>query len=168
MGDAIDPDQREELTERLRTYGATYRELSRKFADWLGLHATDAEALIEILGAEERGAALSPARLSERIGRSNPATTALLNRLEEAGHVVRTREHNDRRVVTLRSSPEVQALADEFFTPLGVRVDGVLARYSTSELGRFNDFLGELLDVMRAHVAEPLSGSVGGSVGGAM
>lgn len=156
MGDAVDLGGRDQLTERLRAYGATYREFSRKFADWLGLHSTDAEALIEILAAEERGEALSPARLSERIGRSNPATTALLNRLEQAGHLVRTREHADRRVVTVRSSPEVQALADEFFGPLGERVDAVLARYPASELDRFNTFLGELLGEMHAHVVEPM------------
>ncbi|GAA3726920.1 MarR family winged helix-turn-helix transcriptional regulator [Gordonia hankookensis] len=152
MGDPVDPEQ---LTERLRAYGGAYREFSRRFASWLGLHATDAEALIEILACEERGMALSPARLSERIGRSNPATTAVLNRLEGAGYVVRTREHNDRRIVTLRSSREVHALADEFFNPLGERVGAVMARYSAVELQRFQSFLAELLAAMNTELSSP-------------
>lgn len=147
--------QREQLSDGLRAYGATFREFSRRFAAWLGLHSTDAEALIEILTAEERGTALSPARLSERIALSNSATTALLNRLEQAGHIVRTREHDDRRVITLRSSENVQTLADEFFTPLGDRVDAVLAKYSPEQIQQFDTFLADLRAAMTAQLDQP-------------
>lgn len=155
MSDRVEPGQQERLAESLRSYGATFRELSRKFAAWLGLHSTDAEALLEILSAEESGTPISPARLSERIGRSHPATTAVLNRLERAGHVVRTREHADRRVVTLRSGPEVQSLADEFFSPLGVEVGAVMARYSAAELERFQGFLDAMLIATNGHLERP-------------
>ncbi|WP_067710608.1 MarR family winged helix-turn-helix transcriptional regulator [Nocardia yamanashiensis] len=148
--------QQDQLTEGLRAYGANYREFSRRFAAWLGLHSTDAEALIEILSAEERGAALSPARLSERISLSQPATTALLNRLEQAGHVMRTREHNDRRVITLRGSSEVHELADEFFRPLGEQVAAVMARHSPEQLRQFENFLIELTSAMNSRLAQPL------------
>lgn len=147
--------RQERLLDGLRAYGANYREFSRRFAAWLGLHSTDAEALIEILTAEERGTALSPARLSERIALSNSATTALLNRLEQAGHIVRTREHADRRVITLRSSTEVQDLADEFFGPLGTRVDAVMAKYSPDQLQQFDTFLTDLREAMNAHLLQP-------------
>ncbi|GGN71724.1 hypothetical protein GCM10011610_12270 [Nocardia rhizosphaerihabitans] len=148
--------QHERLQEGLRAYGANYREFTRRFANWLGLHSTDAEALIEILTAEERGGTLSPARLSERISLSNSATTALLNRLEQAGHIVRSREHDDRRVITLRSTARIQTLADEFFGPLGAKVvDAVMDRYSPEELRRFEEFLADLRTTMTAHMAEP-------------
>ncbi|MFB7719842.1 MarR family winged helix-turn-helix transcriptional regulator [Nocardia sp. NPDC056100] len=146
--------QQEQVIEGLRAYGANFREFSRQFAAWLGLHSTDADALIEILAAEERGVFLSPARLSERIALSQPATTALLNRLEQAGHVLRTRDSSDRRVVTLRSSADVQNLADEFFRPLGERVDAVMAHYSPEQLRQFDGFLTELTAAMNAQLAE--------------
>ncbi|MFD4438402.1 MarR family winged helix-turn-helix transcriptional regulator [Nocardia sp. NPDC058519] len=147
--------QHERLDEGLRAYGANYREFTRRFATWLGLHSTDAEALIEILTAEERGSTLSPARLSERIALSNSATTALLNRLEQAGHIVRSREHDDRRVITLRSTPRIHTLADEFFGPLGTKVDAVMGKYSPEELRRFETFVTDLQITMTAHLAEP-------------
>lgn len=147
--------QHERLDEGLRAYGANYREYTRRFATWLGLHSTDAEALIEILTAEERGSTLSPARLSERIALSNSATTALLNRLEQAGHIVRSREHDDRRVITLRSTPRIHTLADEFFGPLGTKVDTVMGNYSPEELRRFEAFVTELQATMTAHLTEP-------------
>lgn len=152
MSDPIDQARQELVTDALRTYGVAYRELSRAFAGWLGLHSTDAEALLEILSAEEHGEPISPARLSERIGRSHPATTAVLNRLERAGHIVRTREHDDRRVVTLRSSVEVQTLADDFFRPLGVHVEAVMSRYSAAEMERFHTFLGDMLTATNRHL----------------
>ncbi|MFC6012922.1 MarR family winged helix-turn-helix transcriptional regulator [Nocardia lasii] len=155
MSQADEHAQHERLLEGLRAYGANYREFTRRFATWLGLHATDAAALIEILTAEERGTTLSPARLSERIALSNSATTALLNRLEQAGHIVRSREHDDRRVITLRSTPRIHTLADEFFTPLGTRVGTVMDKYSPEELQRFEAFVTDLQSAMTAHLAEP-------------
>ncbi|WP_237527666.1 MarR family transcriptional regulator [Streptomyces sp. SID2119] len=146
--------QRERLIEGLRAYGGQFTELSRLFADWLGLHSTDAAALLEVAAAEERGTPLSPARLSERILLSPSATTALLNRLEQAGHIIRSREHTDRRVITLRSSAYVQERADEFFRPLGVRLDAVMAGHPPEVLAGFEALLGDLSRSMDGYIAE--------------
>ncbi|MFJ6850568.1 MarR family winged helix-turn-helix transcriptional regulator [Streptomyces sp. NPDC091271] len=146
--------QRERLMEGLRIYGGHYAELSRRFAAWLGLHSTDATAVLEIAAAEERGTPLSPARLSERISLSTGATTALLNRLEAAGHVTRTREHSDRRVVTLRSGPHIQERADEFFGPLALRLDATMSHYPPELLARFESFVTDLNSTMDAYLAE--------------
>lgn len=146
--------QRERLMEGLRAYGGQYAELSRRFAAWLGLHSTDATAVLEIAAAEERGTPLSPARLSERIALSTGATTALLNRLETAGHITRTREHSDRRVITLRSGPHIQERADEFFGPLAHRLDATMAHYPPDLLARFESFVTDLNSTMDAHLAD--------------
>lgn len=147
--------QRERLMESLRIYGGHYAELSRRFAAWLGLHSTDATAVLEIAAAEERGTPLSPARLSERISLSSGATTALLNRLEAAGHISRVREHVDRRVITLRSGGHIQERADEFFGPLAHRLDATMARYPPHLLERFQSFMDGLNASMDTHLTEP-------------
>ncbi|WP_328465903.1 hypothetical protein OHA21_44795 [Actinoplanes sp. NBC_00393] len=67
--------------------------------------------------------------MSERIPLSTPATTALLNRLESEGHIIRAREHSDRRNITLRSGERIQGRADEFFGPLAYRLDTAMAHY---------------------------------------
>lgn len=146
--------QRDRLMAALRAYGEMYTEFGRVFAAWLGVHPTDAGALVEIFEAEERGEPLTPTRLSERISLSSGATTALLNRLEGAGHVVRSREHADRRVVTLRSSADLHGLADRFFGPLAVRLSAMMAEYPPELLSGFEDFLARLRTTMRAHLAE--------------
>ncbi|MCX5399340.1 MarR family winged helix-turn-helix transcriptional regulator [Streptomyces sp. NBC_00102] len=157
MEEAVDDgvaEQRERLMESLRIYGSHYAELSRRFASWLGLHSTDATAVLEIAAAEERGTPLSPARLSERIPLSTGATTALLNRLESAGHITRAREHSDRRIVTLRSGSHIQERADEFFGPLAQRLDATMSHHSPRFLGQVEAFMADLNATMDGHLAD--------------
>jgi DNA-binding MarR family transcriptional regulator len=146
--------QRARVMEELRAYGATFTEFSRRFARWLDLHYTDAVALLEISAAEERGDPLSPARLSERISLSSGATTALVNRLEQAHHVVRTREREDRRVVTLHTTEHVGALAHEYFGPMAERLDHMMERYSPEVLRQFETFVVDLRNTMELHLTE--------------
>jgi MarR family transcriptional regulator, organic hydroperoxide resistance regulator len=147
-------EQHERLMEELRIYGSNFNQFSRLFGSWLGLYSTDSEALLEIVYGEESGAPLSPARLASRIGLSSGATTSLLNRLEEAGHVVRSRESTDRRVVTLRSSPQVHARADEFFATLSGQLDHAMSRYTPELLKSLEDLLIDLRTTMTMHLAE--------------
>lgn len=79
--------------------------------------------------------------------------TALLNRLERAGYVRRSREAEDRRVVTLRASAEAKRLADEFFAPVNARQDAVLDAYPPELLRSFE----ELLDALRGSIDEQLA-----------
>ncbi|MFF8959184.1 MarR family winged helix-turn-helix transcriptional regulator [Streptomyces sp. NPDC014894] len=136
------------LMDGLRSFGANYTEFTRRFAAWLGLHSTDAAALAEILYAEDKGRPLSPARLSERISLSSGATTALLNRLEAAGHVARTRERADRRIVTLRSSPHVRPRAEEFFRVYTERMAAVVADYTPEQLRGFEEIVVRMRGTM--------------------
>ncbi|MEV0373046.1 MarR family transcriptional regulator [Streptomyces sp. NPDC050636] len=147
--------QRERLAEGLRAYGASFTELGRRFAAQIGVHSTDAFALLEIASAEERGVPLSPALLSRRISLSSGAMTALLNRLEQAGYISRTREHADRRIVTLHSSPQVKELADEFFGPVNERQDAVLSRYPSELLQQFETVLAQLCSTLDSQLAQP-------------
>ena len=154
QGGSTVEDQRDRLMDGLRAYGEIYADLGRRFAASLELHPTDASALIEILGAEERGTPLSPARLSKKIALSSGATSSLLNRLEDAGHIARTRVHADRRIVTLHSTPGVQETADAFFEPLGVRLNTMMSAYPSELLGQFESFLAELRVTMDAYIGD--------------
>ncbi|MFI1935107.1 MarR family winged helix-turn-helix transcriptional regulator [Streptomyces sp. NPDC020330] len=146
------------VMDGLRAFGANYTEFTRRFATWLGLHSTDAAALVEILYAEDQGAPLSPARLSERVSLSSGATAILLKRLEQAGHIVRTRESADRRVVTLRSSPGIRPRAIAFFGPYSERMAQAMAAYSPREIQHFEEFLGTLRTTMDALLANEYEG----------
>ncbi|MET0966915.1 MAG: MarR family transcriptional regulator [Nakamurella sp.] len=132
------------ILESLRTYASIDNEITHHLAKWLGVHSADAGALAEILNAEAKGTPLSPARLAKRISLSSGATTALLNRLETAGYLVRSREHADRRVVTLRSVAAVTEPANDFFLPLARRLDAMMTTYSAAQLAQFEQLLDDI------------------------
>jgi DNA-binding MarR family transcriptional regulator len=146
--------QRERLTEELRAYGASFTELGRRFAARMGVHSTDAFALLEIASAEAAGAPLSPALLSDRIPLSSGAMTALLNRLERAGYVVRSREHSDRRIVTLRSTPKVKEDTEAFFGPVNADQEAVLSTHPPELLRQLETVLGQLRASMDTRLAD--------------
>lgn len=145
---------RERIMEGLRAFGSNYTDFTRRFAASLGVHSTDAVALMEIFYAEDIDAPLSPARLSERISLTSGATTALLNRLEEAGYIVRSREHTDRRIVTLHSGPNIGTPARAFFQPLTDHMNAMCTQYPTELLQEFEAFLNHLRRTMTDVLAE--------------
>ena len=143
-----------EVIEGLRELGAAQSELGRVFARSMRMHGTDAVAIVEIINAEGRGLPLTPARLAERIGLTTGATSILLNRLEDAGHVVRTREHSDRRVVTLRSTPGIHTAATEFYEPLSRLLRTVLGEYSAADLDRTASIVSHIRSTMQTYISE--------------
>ena len=136
-------------------FSAAQNDLARVFARSRGMHLTDASAIVQIIEAEEQGQPLTPARLGERISLTSGATSILLGRLEQAGHIVRTRDRSDRRVVTLNSTPAIQASADAFYEPLGERLSAVLAEFPSSTLGIIGDVVGRLNSTIDDYLATP-------------
>ncbi|GAB3467811.1 MarR family winged helix-turn-helix transcriptional regulator [Actinophytocola sediminis] len=80
-----------------------------------GMHRTDLTAVALIVDA---GQPLSPGELAHALHLSASATTALLDRLESAGHVRRERSTTDRRRIELRVNPEAREFR-RAFAPLG-------------------------------------------------
>jgi DNA-binding MarR family transcriptional regulator len=145
---------REEIVNLLRSYSVEGQHVGHAFAQRHGLHPTDLQALIAVMHAEGRGDPLTPGRLGEAIGLSSGATTAAIDRLERAGHLRRTRESTDRRVVHLRYGEPGMALAMEFFGPLGKRTDDVMAGFSDDELALVRRFLHGMNEALAEHRTE--------------
>jgi DNA-binding MarR family transcriptional regulator len=149
-----DPERdrlREGIVELLRTYSVQAQHVGHAFAQRHGLHPTDLQALIAVMHAEGRGDPLTPGRLGEAVGLSSGATTAVIDRLERAGHLRRSRESADRRVVHLRYGEAGMALAAAFFGPLGTRTDAVMAGFSVAELATVERFLDGMTAAVTAH-----------------
>jgi DNA-binding MarR family transcriptional regulator len=106
-----------------------------------------------LLGDFGRGLGVGPSCRNEQCW-SSGATTALINRLERAHHVVRTREHSDRRVITLHTTEHVGELASEYFGPLAERLDDMMANYSPEVLRQFETFVVDLRNTMELHLRD--------------
>ncbi|WP_436520269.1 MarR family winged helix-turn-helix transcriptional regulator [Actinoplanes sp. HUAS TT8] len=136
------------LVDLLNSYSSEANHIGHAFAGRNHLHGPDLHALLAVMHAERAGAPLTPGRLGETMGLSSGATTAMIDRLERDGHLRRTRESTDRRVVHLRYADSGMALAQAFFTPLAPRTDEVMARFDTAELQVVERFVQGMVEAL--------------------
>ncbi|MEU5682504.1 MarR family transcriptional regulator [Streptomyces venezuelae] len=126
---------------QLRRMNGEINRLVHAFAAGHELHATDVQALGAILDSPEP---MTPGRLRAHLGLTSGAVTACLDRLERAGHIRRSRESRDRRVVHLHYEASARAAARAFFQPLAVATESARGRFSTEELAVVMRFLTAL------------------------
>ncbi|HEY6479675.1 MAG TPA: MarR family winged helix-turn-helix transcriptional regulator [Streptosporangiaceae bacterium] len=144
-----------QLVHRLRAISVEL-ELSRAaFARAHGLHDTDVRALIHLLDADRAGVPATAGWLGAQLGLTSPSTTALIDRLESAGHVVRARSAADRRKVEIRVSARAVALGWEFFGPLLTGMVRATRSFGAADLDTVDRFLSEV-----AAAAGPPAGQV--------
>jgi DNA-binding MarR family transcriptional regulator len=108
-----------------------------------GLNVTDVHSL-RLLGENS----LSAGELSEQLGLTGAAVTALIDRLEEAGYVERERDTEDRRRVTVRAKPMKLRAINALYADQGARMEKLLSRYSQDEFRVIVDFLERTTDVV--------------------
>ncbi|MGW5397627.1 MarR family winged helix-turn-helix transcriptional regulator [Streptomyces sp. NPDC003952] len=135
---------------QLRRLNGEINRLVHGFAHGQGLHPTDVQALAVILDSAEP---VTPGRLREHLGLTSGAVTACLDRLERAGHVTRSRESEDRRVIHIRYADQGRAAARSSFKPLAEATDSARQRFSEEELAvalRFLAAMNEELGDLRA------------------
>ncbi|WP_262387307.1 MarR family winged helix-turn-helix transcriptional regulator [Streptomyces sp. TRM49041] len=132
---------------QLRRMNGEINRLVHAFAVSQGLHATDVQALAAILDAPEP---MTPTRLREHLGLTSGAVTACLDRLERAGHIRRSRDSADRRVVHLHYVSGARAAARTFFHPLALAADSARARFTAEELETALRFLTAVNDELGA------------------
>ncbi|MFC8127118.1 MarR family winged helix-turn-helix transcriptional regulator [Streptomyces sp. NPDC057302] len=131
---AAPPTQRPDLPAfavQLRRLNGEMNRLVHGFAAAQGLHATDVQALAAILDADDP---LTPGKLREHLGLTSGAVTACLDRLERAGHVRRSRDSADRRVVHLHYEAGARTAARTSFRPLANAASSARDRFSEDEL----------------------------------
>ena len=155
------PPVPETLLALLQAFSIEAQRFAQVFAGAHALHPTDLQALAHVSRATQAGTPLTPGDLSRVLSLSTSATTALLDRLQRAGHVERLHDEADRRRVRVRMTPSAQTLATAFFTPLGDRVREVLAGEEEGDLERFAALLARIVEATRA-AADEVHGAPGG------
>ncbi|ARQ67538.1 MarR family winged helix-turn-helix transcriptional regulator [Streptomyces marincola] len=152
------PSATEAASQDLRLFAVQLRRLTAEvnrtahvFASSQGLHATDVHALAAILDATTRdGTPMTPGRLREQLNLTSGAVTACLDRLERAGHIARSRDTADRRVVHLHYLPAAREAARSYFEPLSRGTKAARARFSDEELATVLAFLQALNEELAA------------------
>lgn len=141
--------QRLRLVHQLRAISVELDLARSAFAQANGLHDTDVRALIALLDAGRAGVQATPGWLGAQLGLTSASTTALIDRLAAAGHVLRRPSATDRRKVELHVSDQAIALGWEFFGPLLTGMMRAMEPFSADELGVAGRFLGEVAAATR-------------------
>jgi DNA-binding MarR family transcriptional regulator len=138
-----------QLEEALRKVSAQSVLLSDTVARLVGLHSTDLECLdlLYLSGPATAG------RLSAHTGLTTGATTAVIDRLERAGWVRRTRDVKDRRRVLVEALPAGIRRIEPFYQRLSDAMSRLHGHYDDRQLALVMEYLIEAVDLGAAHVA---------------
>ena len=123
-------------------------EANQELARRLGVGITDVAALEHLSSAPTP---LGPVELGHRLGIRSASATALVDRLENSGHVRRQPRPDDRRRVALVASEHSAQQVLAALSPLLVDINAAAARLTEAEAEAVTRFLGEAADAMRRY-----------------
>ena len=122
---------------------------ANRYADAAGARndmlRTDLNALSVIMQHTARNQVVTPGVLRKELHLSSPATTALIDRLDKSGHVVRERQGTDRRQVQLRMTPKAYRDGGAMFAPLARHMGAALADFTPAELELATRFMNAMI-----------------------
>lgn len=110
------------------------------------MHRTDLNALAVIMRHTAKGNVVTPGLLRKELHLSSPATTALVDRLDLSGHVVRERHGTDRRQVQLKMTPKAFRDGGAIFAPLSRTMMGAMSTFSDDELATVTRFMAAMVE----------------------
>ncbi|MFG2100211.1 MarR family winged helix-turn-helix transcriptional regulator [Micromonospora echinaurantiaca] len=142
-----------EVARQIRLLQQSFDAFDEAAAVRLGINRTDLRALDVVL---DRGP-LTAGELTAALRLSPAATTTVIDRLERAGLVARTRDPENRRRVLVAATESAHAAEREIYRPLGEAGLRALARYDGDQLATIVDFLVTARAVQQEH-AERLAG----------
>ena len=113
------------------------------------MYRTDLAALAVVMDQTSLGERVTPGVLSEALDLSASATSAVLDRLEQAGHIHREAHPQDRRSVVVGITDHALAVGGAMFGRLGSRLGVVMADYTDDELALIAGFLERACNATR-------------------
>ncbi len=136
------------LDEAIRKLGAQAVLVSELVAARVGLNCTDLECLdlLHLAGPTTAG------QVSAHSGLTTGATTAVIDRLERAGFVKRSRDSNDRRVVLVEVLDDCVPEVAPLYRSLQEDLAKVNGRYTNRDLAVVARYMTEALEALARHV----------------
>ena len=133
----------------VRRAGSLMQLMGQAAADRIGINATD----LNCLNLLSFSGQMTAGQLARATGLTTASITGVIDRLEEAGFVVRERDVADRRRVLVRLVTE-RAIRDvaSVFLPMVQAFQQMAERYTDEELRLIVEFYGQLEQVLRLHI----------------
>jgi DNA-binding MarR family transcriptional regulator len=139
----------DDLAERVRALARVLGTFTAAVARDLGLAPSDVLALEHLLAEGPLG----PAEIASRLRLSTPAATALVDRLERAGHVERHPHPTDRRRLAVVPTAQAAAAAYAAIASTIEGMEAAGAALSPEERTAVARYLDDVVAVFRAFTA---------------
>lgn len=146
MGSAASDD----LVRELRIFAGEIERYVLQMSHEHSMHRTDLAAIALVMDRDST----SPKDISEGLGLSPSATSAMLDRLERAGHVRRERVDTDRRAVRVEITDQALEVGGSMFAILARHMRSVLDTQDEAELARTAVLMEQINAATRAARAE--------------
>ncbi len=142
----------------LMTAMGRLRDVERRMAEasqrYMRLNETDMRAVHYLITARNQGLDPTAGMLARHLGITTASTTKMLDRLEHAGHIVRTPHPRDRRSLVVRITPETAAVARRTVGRQQASRVGPAARLSRADREVVIGFLTETADALERAMAD--------------
>lgn len=153
-GDVRHTASADDVVKALDDLSVVEASVDRATLQTLGIGANDAKVLRHLLELETSGTPATPRVLSDLLGISSPATTALIDRLTDAGWVTREPHPTDRRSVIVRATVAQGSPARRLLAVRRVAVSFAAARLGASERRTVVEFLDDLHRAEERYLAD--------------
>jgi len=138
------------ISMRMREISGLSVIYSQAMASRLGISSNDLECLnLVALGSSD----VTAGALAKATRLTSGAITGVIDRLETAGFVKRSRNGADRRKVTVVAAPTMKRQSPQLGAPMRKATAAVLARYADDQLEFFLQVLSELCEAAKAVIA---------------
>jgi DNA-binding MarR family transcriptional regulator len=127
-----------DVAMQVRLLQQSFDAFDEAVAARLGLNRTDLRATDLVLA---NGGPLSAGELSRALKLSPAATTTVIDRLERAGLVSRSRDTGNRRRVLVTATDAARTIEQDIYSPVGAAGAQALGRYNKNQLATILDFL---------------------------
>ena len=135
---------------QLRLLQQSFDAFDEAAASRLGLNRTDLRAMDLVLASS---GPLSAGQLTSALKLSPAATTTVIDRLERAGLVSRTRDDQNRRRVLVTPTDAARIVEQDIYLPVGAAGARALRRYNRDQLATILDFLQTARQVQEDQMA---------------
>jgi len=130
MTETTRTDLKKRALMAIRDYGVNLTQFRNAMDEWAGLNATDMECLRFLF---QKGVS-TPSELARQTGLTSGATTAMLDRLEKAGLIVRQPNPKDRRGTLITPEKNSGEKMASWFASARQAQDELISIYAESDL----------------------------------
>lgn len=114
----------------------------------MGVRDNDLRALEYVVDAHSAGRSVSPKDLAASLGLTSASITALLDRLERAGHVSRITSPFDRRGLFIEPSADTAAVIQSTYDTIEYDLKAITARLGSERVRAALELYAELADAL--------------------